>query len=51
MGILVSGSMDGFKDIYGGFEIGKRNAEGLRLLEFCEEHDLADVNTFLICQG
>ena len=38
--------MEEFKDLHGGFGIGRRNAEGVRLLEFCDECNLAVVNTF-----
>ena len=43
----VGKAMEEFKDIHSGFGIGGRNAEGVRLLEFCDECDLAAINTFL----
>ena len=40
------GSFDeGFKGIHGGYGIGKRNIEGLKLLETCMQHDLTIINT------
>ena len=44
----VGKSREEFREIHGGFGIGRRNAEGVRLLEFCEEHDLAVSNTFFM---
>ena len=31
---------DGSEGVHGGYEIGKRNVEGRRLLEFCDEKEL-----------
>ena len=36
----------GFKGVHGGNGIGKRNAEGRRLLEFCDERELCVANTW-----
>ena len=43
----VGKAMEEFKDVHGGFGIVTRNAEGVRLLEFCGECDLTVINTFL----
>jgi len=37
---------DGFEGVHGGNGIGKRNMEGKRLLEFCEEKELCVMNTW-----
>lgn len=37
-----------FKGTHGGFGIGSRNVGGISLLEFCDEHDLAVINTFFM---
>ena len=42
----VGGGKGDFRGRHGGYGVGGRNAEGVRLLEFCEEHDLSIVNTF-----
>ena len=36
---------EGFEGVYGGNGIGKRNAEGRRLLEFCDKRELCVANT------
>ena len=33
----VGKRIDGFDGVHGGYEIGKKNVEGRRLLEFCDE--------------
>lgn len=35
-----------FKGIHGGSRIGKRNIDGRRLLEFCDEKELCVANTW-----
>ena len=35
----------GFEGVHGGNGVGKRNAEGRRLLEFCDEKELCVANT------
>ena len=37
----VGRQIDGFKGVYGGYGIGKRNVERRRLLEFCDEKKLS----------
>ena len=37
---------EGFKGVHGGNGVGKRNAEGRRLLEFCDERELCVANTW-----
>ena len=37
---------EGFKGVHGENCIGKRNAEGRRLMEFCDEKDLCVTNTW-----
>ena len=37
---------EGFEGVHGGNDIGKRNAEGRRLLEFCGERELCLANTW-----
>ena len=52
--VIVGGDFNGhvgegsgdFRGMHGGYGVGRRNAEGVRLLEFCEEHELSVVNTF-----
>ena len=52
--VVVGGNFNGhvgrgngdFRERHGWYRVGRRNAEGVRLLEFCEEHDLSVVNTF-----
>ena len=39
--------IDGFEGVHGGYGIGKRNFEGRRLLEFCDEKELCEANTWL----
>ena len=41
-----NGRIDGFEGVHGGYSIGKRNAEGIRLLEFCDEKKLCMANTW-----
>ena len=38
--------IDGFEGVHGGCGIGKRNVEGKRLLEFCDEKELCVANTW-----
>ena len=38
--------VEGFEGVHGGNGIGKRNAEGRRLLEFCDEKQLCVANTW-----
>ena len=38
--------VEGFEGVHGGYGIGKRNAEGRRLLEFCVEKELCVANTW-----
>ena len=38
--------IDGFESVHGGYGIGKRNVEGRRLLELCDEKDLWVGNTW-----
>ena len=42
----VGKSIDGFEGVHGGNGIGKRNLEGRRLLEFCDEKELCVANTW-----
>ena len=42
----VGKRIDGFEDVHGGYGIGKRNVEGRRLLEFCDEKELWVANTW-----
>ena len=37
---------EGFEGVHGGNGVGKRNAEGRRLLEFCDERELCVANTW-----
>ena len=37
---------DGFEGVHGGNGVGKRNAEGRRLLEFCDKGELCVANTW-----
>ena len=37
---------EGFEGVHGGNCVGKRNAEGRRLLEFCDERELCVANTW-----
>ena len=37
---------EGFEGVHGGNSVGKRNAEGRRLLEFCDERELCEANTW-----
>ena len=39
---------DGFVKVHGGYGVGVRNTEGLRLLETCVQHDLSIVNTWFL---
>ena len=36
----VGEEIEGFEGVHGGNEIGKRNAEGRMLFEFCDEREL-----------
>ena len=38
--------VEGFEGVHGGNGIGKRNAEGRRLLEFCDERELCVANNW-----
>ena len=38
--------IDGFEGVHGGYGIGKKNVEGKRLLEFCDEKQLCVANTW-----
>ena len=40
----VGGEIEGFEGVHGGNGIGKRNAEGRMLLEFCDEKELCVAN-------
>ena len=42
----VGRRIDGFEGVHGGYGIGKRNVEGRRLLEFCDEKELSVANTW-----
>ena len=42
----VQRRVDGFEGVHGGYGIGKRNVEGRRLLEFCDEKELCVANTW-----
>ena len=37
---------EGFEGIHGGYGIGKRNAEGRMLLDFCDQKELCVANTW-----
>ena len=37
---------EGFEGIHGGYGIGKRNAEGRLLLDFCDQKELCVANTW-----
>ena len=41
----VGRRIDGFEGVHSGYGIGKRNVEGRRLLEFCDEKKLCVANT------
>ena len=41
----VGRQIHGFEGVHGGYGIGKRNVEGRRLLEFCDEKELCVANT------
>ena len=43
---LVRKCAKGFESVHRGNGIGKRNAEGKRLLEFCDERELGVANTW-----
>ena len=38
--------IDGFEGVHGGYGFGKRNVEGRRLLEFCDEKELCVANAW-----
>ena len=40
------GNVEGFEGVHGGNGVGKRYAEGRRLLEFCDERELCVANTW-----
>ena len=42
----VGRRIDGFEGVQGGYEIGTRNVEERRLLEFCDEKELCVANTW-----
>ena len=42
----VGRRIDGFELVHGGYGTGKRNVEGRRLLEFCDESKLCVANTW-----
>ena len=42
----VGRRIDGFEGVHGGYGISKRNVEGRRLLEFCDEKELCVANTW-----
>ena len=42
------GETSGFDGIHGGHGFGARNAEGIRILDFCTAANLSVVNTFLV---
>ena len=42
----VGGQIDGFEGVHGGYEIGKKNVKGRRLLEFCNKKELCMANTW-----
>ena len=41
----VGKCVEGFKGIHGGHGVGKRNAEGKMLLDFCDQKELCVANT------
>ena len=41
----VGEPIDGFKGVHGGYGIGKRNVEGRKPFEFCDEKELCVANT------
>ena len=42
----VGKEVDGFPEVHGGFGFGKRNMEGVRVLELCEAMELIVCNTY-----
>ncbi len=46
--VHVGMDVDGYEGIHGGFNIGTRNREGRRLLEFCAESNLVVGNTWFM---
>ena len=42
----VGEEIEGFEGVYGGNEIGKRNAEGRMLFKFCDERESCVANTW-----
>ena len=42
----VGRAIDGLEGVHGGHGIGKRNVDGRRLLEFCDEKELCVANTW-----
>ena len=42
----VGRQIDGFESVHGGYGIGKRNVEGKRQLEFCDQKELCVTNTW-----
>ena len=44
--VHVGKRAEGFEDIHGWYGIGKRNAEGRMLLDFCDQKDLCAANTW-----
>ena len=42
----VGRRINGFEGVHGGYEIGKRNVEERRLLEFCDEKEMCVENTW-----
>ena len=44
----VGRRIDGFEGVRGGYRIGKRNFEGRRLLEFCDEKELCVASNYMV---
>jgi len=43
----VDANADGYDDVQGGYSFRERNADGERLLEFCDAVELIAANTYL----
>ena len=42
----VGRRIDAYEGVHGGYRIGERNVEGRKLLEFCDEKELHEANTW-----
>jgi len=42
----VGTNVDGYDGVHGGYGFGERNADGQRILEFCDAMELIVINTY-----